>query len=89
MGSSDRLHPDVTSYDEVLSDLMRGVGREFRVDDLTPATRLREDLRADSLDLLSFLIDIEDRYGVQVTDDELLGLQTIAEAAAFITSRQA
>jgi acyl carrier protein len=48
--------------------------------DLTPVMRLREDLGADSLDLLQILFDIEQELGVSIPDAEAAEIETVGDA---------
>lgn len=53
-----------------------------------PDARFREDLGADSLDVVSLLIEVEDRYGLRVRDEEAAELATVQDASAFIHAHQ-
>lgn len=56
--------------------------KHFKVEPstLTPATRFREDLRADSLDLVLLVHEVEDRFQVVIEQEELLKVRTIGDA---------
>ena len=45
--------------------------------------RLVEDLGAESIDLVSLVATLEDRYGVTVADEELAALRTVADVHAL------
>lgn len=47
---------------------------------MLPESRLVEDLGADSLDVVEIRIEIEDRLGVQFTDNEWDGVSTVQDA---------
>jgi acyl carrier protein len=68
--------------DEVL-DIVRGhLAEELEVDAaaITEATRLREDLGADSLDLLGLVQELEDTRGIVLPEDEAARITTVGEA---------
>ncbi len=68
--------------DEVL-DIVRGhLAEELEVDAtaITEATRLREDLGADSLDLLGLVQELEDTHGIVLPEDEATRITTVGEA---------
>ncbi|MCL2228673.1 MAG: acyl carrier protein [Firmicutes bacterium] len=46
--------------------------------------RIKEDLGADSLDVVELLMAIEDQYGVQVPDDVVMSVKTVADLIAAI-----
>ena len=50
-------------------------------------TRFKEDLEADSLDLVELVMELEDTYGVKIPDDEAARLLTVGQAAEWIAAR--
>ncbi len=49
---------------------------------LTLETKFKEDLHADSLDLMELIVDIEDDFGFSVPDDKLADIKTLADLVA-------
>jgi acyl carrier protein len=47
-------------------------------------TRFREDLEADSLDLYTLVQELEDAYGVQMSDDQAAQILTVGQAVDFV-----
>ena len=54
------------------------------IDKVTPDAKIVEDLGADSLDVVEMLSQLEDEYGIQIPDDEVENLSTVADVAAAI-----
>lgn len=54
---------------------------------VTPEARFIEDLGADSLDRVSLALELEAEFDIEISDDEIHGLLTVAEAVAFIEQR--
>jgi acyl carrier protein len=52
-------------------------------------TRFKEDLEADSLDLYGLVQELEDIYGVRMTDEEAAGIKTVRQAADFVLAKTA
>jgi acyl carrier protein len=52
-----------------------------RIDD---ATNFRADLEADSLDLYTLVQELEDSYGVKMTDEEAARIVTVGQAVDFV-----
>ena len=50
-------------------------------------TRLEEDLEADSLDLVELAMALEEELGLEIPDEELEGIRTVADAVEFIAER--
>ncbi len=47
-------------------------------------TRFKEDLEADSLDLYTLVQELEDSYGVQMTDEQAATIATVGQAVDFV-----
>jgi acyl carrier protein len=47
-------------------------------------TRFKEDLDADSLDLYTLVQELEDVYGVQMSDEQAARIQTVRQAVDFV-----
>jgi acyl carrier protein len=47
-------------------------------------TRFKEDLEADSLDLYTLVQELEDSYGVKMSDEQASRITTVAQAIDFV-----
>jgi acyl carrier protein len=47
-------------------------------------TRFKEDLEADSLDLYTLVQELEDTYGVHMSDEQAAAITTVGEAVDFV-----
>lgn len=68
-------------------DLIRGhLAEELEIDpaSIDETTRFREDLDADSLDLYTLVQELEDTYGVRMSDEEAAKILTIGQAVDFV-----
>ena len=52
-------------------------------------TRFKEDLEADSLDLVELVVELEDSYGVRIPDEEAARILTVGQAADFVAAHAA
>ena len=55
--------------------------------DVVPEADFAEDLDADSLDIVEFVMALEEEFDVNVDEDELEGVSTVAAAFELITSK--
>ena len=51
---------------------------------ITEATRFKEDLEADSLDLYTLVQELEDTYGVTISDEQATKILTVGQAVDFV-----
>ena len=77
--------------DEVLDQIRSYLADELEVDPtrIEPSTRFREDLSADSLDLYTLVQELDDTYGVKISDEEAARIQTVGAAIDFVLSHAA
>ena len=55
-------------------------------DTITMDTNLEEDLSADSLDVVDLLMSIEDEFEIEIPDEEIDNIRTVAELVSYIES---
>lgn len=51
---------------------------------VTMEARFREDLEADSLDLVELIMAFEDKFGAEISDEAAQGITTVGEAVRYI-----
>ncbi|MDQ3102923.1 MAG: acyl carrier protein [Actinomycetota bacterium] len=57
--------------------------------EIDDGTHFREDLDADSLDLYELVMELEDTYGVAMSDEEASRIHTVGAAVDFVAERAA
>ena len=64
------------------------IAEQLKVDpaEIKPESRLMEDLKADSANIMVMIMDMEDRFGITVEDDQIMKLKTVGDVAAYIAS---
>lgn len=55
---------------------------------LTMDTKIKEDLKADSLDVVELMMDLEENYGITIEDEEAMKLSTIGDIVKYIEDNQ-
>ena len=58
-------------------------------DKVTNDARFREDLEADSLDQVELIMEFEDVFGGEISDDEAQQIKTVGQAVVYLESRMA
>jgi acyl carrier protein len=54
---------------------------------VVPEARFREDLEADSLDLVELIMAFEDKFGGEISDEDAQKITTVGEAVEYIDER--
>ena len=75
---------------EEVMKLVRGhLSEELEVDEskIENGTRFKEDLDADSLDLYELVMELEDTYGIAMSEDEAAKIETVGAAVDFVFER--
>ena len=74
---------------DVLQKVREHLSTELEVplDQISESTRMREDLDADSLDLYELVMELEDTYGISVSEEEAADIETVAQAVNFVAGR--
>jgi acyl carrier protein len=80
---------DELSRGDVLEKVREHLSSELEIplEQVVEETKLREDLDADSLDLYELVMELEDRYGIKVSEEEATRIATVGDAVAFVLER--
>jgi acyl carrier protein len=72
--------------EEVLTLVREHLAEELEVEaaEIGEQTRFKEDLDADSLDLYELVMELEDRYGISVSEEQASKIATIGDAVEFV-----
>ncbi len=75
--------------DEIYAELSRTLVDELEINPsrIAPEARFKEDLEADSLHLVELVIELEDRYGIAIPEDEARKLLTIGSVVDYLADK--
>ena len=68
---------------EIISNRL-GVGKE----QITDQTTFQEDLGADSLDVVELVMELEEKFKIQIPDEEAEKIKTVGAAVDYVVSHQ-
>jgi len=54
---------------------------------VTEEARFKEDLDADSLDLVEFVMALEERFDISVPEEDLEGIETVGQALTLVLGK--
>ena len=77
---------DTAVFDQVKAIIIDKLGVDGAK--VTPEARFREDLEADSLDLVELIMEFEEKFGGEISDDEAQKITTVGEAVNFLSSHK-
>jgi acyl carrier protein len=72
--------------DDVLELIRAHLADELEIEPgkIAEATRFKEDLEADSLDLYTLVQELEDSYGVKISDEDAAKILSVGQAVDFV-----
>ena len=78
--------PELVERAEVLTRIRDHLATELEIEPakIEEQTRFKEDLEADSLDLVELTVELEDHYGIRIPDDQAAKILTVGQAADFV-----
>ena len=74
---------------EIVTKIREHLAEELELDPeaIREDSRFKEDLDADSLDLVELVMELEDRYGVRMPEEEAVKIKTVGQAADWFLSK--
>ena len=75
--------------EEVLALIRTHLSEELGVDAaaVQEDSRFKEDLETDSLDLVELVVELEDRYGIRMAEDQAERIKTVGQAVDFVVTQ--
>lgn len=71
--------------DRIVTIIQERQGEDFVV---TESLSLKDDLDADSVDLMEFILTLEDEFNIEISDEEIDQLQSVGDVVEVVKSKE-
>lgn len=70
--------------------VIAAIAKQLRIpaEKVTPASRIKDDLGADSLDILQLLMTIEEELGITIPDEALADFSTVGDITKYLEAQR-
>ena len=74
----------------MIFETVKMIATQLKVDEsaITMDSRLVEDLKADSANVMVMIMDLEDNFGIMVEDDQIMKLKTVGDVVKYIEANK-
>ena len=79
------ISPDIQK--QLLNRLAKASDSGLTSDQITESTSLRDDLKLDSLEMVTLIFDLQDQMGVIVEDEELSGIASVGDLYRIVEAK--
>ena len=68
-------------YEKIVEIIQESRREEFQV---SQTLSLKDDLQADSVDLMEFILTVEDEFGIEISDEDIDELKNVNDVVACV-----
>lgn len=72
--------------DEIFAKVASVIANHFEIDEekVTDTMRIKEDLNADSISVMEFVLELEENFSTEISDEDAEQIQTVGAAVDYI-----
>ncbi len=70
-------------YQQIVAIILDSKGSDFEV---TPATSLNDSIAEDSVEIMEFVLSLEDAFGIEISDSDIESFRTVEDITNYIFS---
>ena len=71
--------------DDVRAVIVEQLG--VKPEEVKPTASFKDDLGADSLDAVEFIMALEEKFGIEIPDEDAESMQTVDDAIKYVESK--
>lgn len=74
----------------MLEEVRKALSKQLRIDmeKINADSKIKDDLGADSLDILQLLMTIEEDFGITIPDEELANFEKVSDVVAYLDAHK-
>ncbi|MFC6168975.1 acyl carrier protein [Loigolactobacillus jiayinensis] len=78
------------SEQEIYDKIAKLIEDRFEVsaDKVSQSLDFKKDLNADSIDIVEFILELEDTFGAEISDEDAEKLATVGDAVTYVKNHQ-
>lgn len=74
--------------EEIFNKVAKIISNHFEIDTdkVTDELNIKDDLKADSISIMEFVLELEDEFGTEISDEDVEQIETVGGAVDYISS---
>lgn len=84
------MNMTIMKDNDMFDEVQKILAKQLRIgaSEIKPESRIKDDLGADSLNILQLLMKIEDDYGIVIPDEKLATFDTVQDVVDYLDAQR-